>query len=565
MSLITHEKLLARVLALGSAFTTIFIVSGSVTDPVNVTKLLSLGIAASLCLGLLLSSNLLSAVREFKLLFLFSGLFLATGLASVFLSNSPFSQGMYGTYGRNNGWLLYFFLVVTLITASLLQSSESIHLIIRGLLFAGVVNVIYCIWVISFGDFIGWNNPYGNILGTLGNPNFIGAFLGIFIAAYFAYGLGGTSSKLFKYSMFLVIPLTAFEIYDSSAIQGRIVGASGFALVGFFYLRSKFNWIVTGIYTFFVGAVGVLALLGALQIGPLTSLIYKYSVSLRGQYWLAAWNAGKDNLVHGVGMDAFGDWYRRSRDEHALEVPGVNTVVNAAHNVPLDMFAFGGWPLLVSYLAIMAIGACALIRTFLRSKSYDPILVVLVTSWTGYQLQSLISINQIGLAIWGWVVTGAAIAYEKISRIEPSKSTNEQVNGKKNRANQELRATTFPIILASGLIGLLLAVPPFAADSNWRKAQTLQTLAALEGSMVNSYFNIPNTMKYLTNIQTLEQSKFYDLSRKYALIAVEWNPESFELWRLLYYIKNSSPEEKALALATMRKLDPFNPELSSLK
>lgn len=560
-----NEKLLAQVITVGSAFTTIFIVSESVTDPVNVTKLLSLGIASSICLGYLLTVSQLKALKDFKILMLFSGIFLVFGFASVLLSNSPFSQGFYGTYGRNNGWLSYFFLAVILVATSLLQRSESIDLIIKGLLFAGIVNAIYCIWVISFGDFIGWSNPYGNILGTFGNPNFIGAFLGIFIAAYLAYGLKGNTSKPFKYSMFLVIPVTAFEIYESSAIQGRIVGASGLALVGFFYLRSKFNWIVTACYSVFIGIMGLIALLGALQIGPLTSLIYKHSVSLRGQYWLAAWNTGESNPINGVGMDAFGDWYRRSRDQHALEIPGINTVVNAAHNVPLDMFAFGGWPLFISYLGIMVIGAQALVRVALRSKIYDPKLVVLVVVWSGYQLQSIISINQIGLAIWGWVITGAAIAYERMTRTQPSALTGENTVTRKHPKNQNAQASVIPLIFTFGIVGLLLAVPPFASDSKWRKAQSAQTLEALEGSMVASYFNPPNNMKFVRNIQTLEQSQLYDLSRKYALMAVTWNPEAFELWRMLYFIQNSSTEEKSKALTNMKRLDPLNPEIASLE
>jgi hypothetical protein len=496
---------------------------------------------------------------------LFSGIFLVFGFASILLSNSPLSQGFYGTYGRNNGWLSYFFLVVILVATSLLQRSDSIDLIIKGLLLAGIVNVIYCIWVISFGDFIGWSNPYGNILGTFGNPNFIGAFLGIFIAAYLAYGLKGNTSKPFKYSMFLVIPVTAFEIYESSAIQGRIVGASGLALVGFFYLRSKFNWIVTACYSVFIGIMGFFALLGALQIGPLTSLIYKHSVSLRGQYWLAAWNTGESNPISGVGMDAFGDWYRRSRDQHALEIPGINTVVNAAHNVPLDMFAFGGWPLFISYLGIMVIGAQALVRVALRSKIYDPKLVVLVVVWTGYQLQSIISINQIGLAIWGWVITGAAIAYERMTRTQPFALTGENTVTGKHVKNQNAQASVIPLMFTFGIVGLLLAVPPFASDSKWRKAQSAQTLEALESSMVASYFNPPNNMKFVRNIQTLEQSQLYDLSRKYALMAVKWNPEAFELWRILYFIQNSSTEEKSKALTNMQRLDPLNPEIASLE
>ena len=127
---------------------------------------------------------------------------------------------------------------------------------------------------------------------------------------------------------------------------------------------------------------GLFAIAGALQMGPLSQYIYKTSVSLRGQYWLAGWNTGQAHPTNGVGMDAFGDWYRRTRDIRALELPGANTVVNAAHNVPLDMFAFGGWPLFLTYLAIMGLALASIVRVTMSKRTYDPIFVGLTQDYT---------------------------------------------------------------------------------------------------------------------------------------------------------------------------------------
>jgi hypothetical protein len=560
-----NEKLLSKIIASGAAFTTIFLVSGSVTDPVNVTKLLALGVFSFAAIGVIFSNLASIKIRDFFPVLATVILFLTIALASVFSSDSPISQGIYGAYGRNNGFLAYLFLALLLLSAISLNSRESLTRIVKALLFAGIVNIAYCLWVIAFGDFIGWSNPYGNILGTFGNPNFIGSFLGIFIAAYLAYGLGGTGSKLFQYSTVVVIPITAYEIYSSNAIQGRVVGAAGLGIVGFFYVRSKFNSFVTWCYAAAGVVSGLFALLGALQIGPLTSMIYKTSVSLRGQYWLAGWNTGDSHPFLGVGMDAFGDWYRRSRDVHALELPGVNTVVNASHNVPIDMFAFGGWPLFIAYVLIMGFGGVALIRAILRTKKFDANLVVLTSSWVGYQLQSIISINQIGLAVWGWVLTGSAIAYEKMTREEPSLLADKTVKTRAKGGPSEQQAK--PILFAAifALAGIIVALPPFTADSKWRSAQLARTVQAVEESMQSGYFNPQNSMKYLTNIQTLDQSQMFEQAHTFALQAVKWNPESFELWKVLYLIKNSTPEEKLIALENMKRLDPLNPDVTSIE
>jgi hypothetical protein len=416
-----------------------------------------------------------------------------------------------------------------------------------------------------FGDFIGWSNPYGNILGTLGNPNFIGSFLGIFFSAYLAFALRKSASGVTKYSLLVVLPVTAFEIYKSNAIQGRVVAALGIGILGFLLVRSQFGKIAVTAYLFFVSFAGVIALLGALQIGPLSKIIYKTSVSLRGQYWLAGWNTGEAHPFTGVGMDSFGDWYRRSRDAHALELPGVNTVVNAAHNVPMDMFAFGGWPLFLTYLSIMGFAAISAVRVIIRRKYFDPIFAVLLTAWAGYQLQSIISINQIGLAVWGWLLSGCLIAYEKATKADLVQTNSEQmrvVKPKKSTGQSPflVLAGTF-----SGIFGLIISLPPMVSDAKWRSAQLARTVVAIEGTMAPSFFNMQNTSKYLSNIQSLEGSSLFDLSHKYALEAVKWNPEAFELWKVLYLLKNSTAEEKTLALQNMKHLDPLNPDVTSIQ
>ena len=103
------------------------------------------------------------------------------------------------------------------------------------------------------------------------------------------------------------------------------------------------------------------------------------------------------------------------------------------------------------------------------------------------------------------------------------------------------------------------------SDAKWRSAQLARTVVAIEGTMAPSFYNLQNSSKYLNNIQTLEGSSLFDLSHKYALESVEWNPEAFELWKVLYLVKNSTLEERALALQNMKRLDPLNPDVTSIQ
>lgn len=558
------EKLLAKILSYGSALTTILVVSKTVTDPVNAPKLVSLGIVGASAIGVLLVT--LGKVKN-QSIYVIGTLvivFLLAATSATLFSSSPLSQNVYGTYGRNNGLIAYIFLASIMVSAVVLQRKNSFDSVVRALLIAGLVNIAYCGWVILFGDFIGWNNPYGNILGTFGNPNFIGAFLGIFLSAYVAYAISSNRSHWWRWSLLLVVPITIFEIVDSSAIQGRVVAAGGLALVIFSYMRYKVNGFILGLYSSVVSIIGVFAVCGALQIGPLTQYIYKTSVSLRGQYWLAGWNAGESHPFTGVGMDALGDWYRRVRDPQSIVLPGVNTVVNAAHNVFMDMFAFGGWPLFIAYVALVAYSGVALLRTFIRLTKFDGTFTAIAVAWIGYQVQSVISINQIGLAIWGWLLGGTLIAYERVTR---GKSSFDETTGPKRikSSQNNSRGIESRVLVSSfifGLVGLLIALPPFVSDAKWKSAMSAQSLPQIEESMKASYFNPQNINKYVMNVRLLEESKLPDLARKYTLEAVTWNPESYELWKFLYFISGSTPEEKVLAQEKMQVLDPLNPDVT---
>lgn len=559
------ERTIARALGIGSGFVAVLVITGTVTDPVNVTKLFALGGVAIAAVAVLLAFGLQELWASSKALVIFVGLFLVASLNTIVNSESPLTQNLYGAFGRNTAFITYLLLISVVLSVAVLRRQDSFKYLIWGLFGAGFINVFYCSWVIAFGDFVPWENPYGNILGTFGNPNFVGAFLGLFAASMVAYSFKQSLSLAARVGVLVIFLAAVYAIIDSNAIQGRVVVAAGLGIVGFYLVRSKFEAIIAQvIYLLFVGVAGIFALLGALQIGPLTQYIYKTSVSLRGQYWQAGWNMGSEHPFTGVGFDTYGDWYRRARDVQALTMPGPNTTTNAAHNVPFDVFAFGGWPLFASYLGILALSVIAIVKVTHRNRKYDAVFVTLTTAWTCYQLQSIISINQIGLAIWGWLFGGALIAYEVATRSKVDES--QDVQGKRKRSvakkNQGEAVVTSTLIAGVGaVIGLLIAVPPYSADARWRTALGSQDLKKIEAALVPGYLNPANSYKYANAVQLLESSKLFDISLKYAQIGVQFNPDNFDAWRVLYLISKSSPEEKALALENMKRLDPKNPNV----
>ncbi len=567
MSTSNQERFTAKLLALTLGAVTVLVFTQSVTDPVNVTKLFILGGLAFASLGAALAGKGSIGLKPHSLAIVLISFFLLASIVSLVASKAPLSQSVYGVYGRNNGFLLYLLLILVFISTLTIQNSDLFKYLLGALFFAGSVNVAYALWVMAFGDFIGWNNIYGNLLGTLGNPNFIGSFFGMFSALLFTYFFNPESSWKIRTASIGLLILTIFGIIESNAVQGKVLFAAALGISLFYFIRSRVQRVITDLAYILLALVSFLfALFGTLQKGPLAGILYKETVSLRGQYWHAGWITGSQNPWFGVGFDSYGDWYRRSRRESALTLPGIDTVTNTAHNVYLDIFAFGGWPLFCGYVAINLFVILSILRVTIRSRRFNPIFVSLTTVWVCYQLQSVISINQIGLAIWGWIFGAAIIAFDvnekKKYKSEQSLNTDRQRNRRKNK-----NESVFSPQLISGLlsvVGLILSVPPLSADMKWRTAQVSQDVAKVEATLQSSYLNPQNTYRFINIVGVFESNGLYELAHKYALLSVEYNPESFESWRNLSLLKLATQAEKDMALQNMKRLDPYNQTIGEI-
>jgi O-antigen ligase len=554
----TVEKTISLFFFIGVPFTTIFLMTGSVTDPVNVTKLFALGCVGGGVFAITAIYGFKEVWTTSKVLFISSILFILMAINSIINSSSPTTQTIYGVFGRQTGFVAYLLLVMVMLGALLLRTKKSFDRMVWALLIAGAINIIYAAWAIAFGDFIGWNNPYGNILGLFGNPNFIGAFLGMFITGSIAFAFSDHFAWKYRIAFIVLGLLALYEIKESHAVQGLVVTGAGLAMIGFYLILSKTKgWSAVTGYVLAVAVLGAFALAGALQKGPLASIIYKKSVSLRGTYWETGIKMGMDKPWTGVGMDSYGNWYRAFRPDRALiDTPGAGTITNAAHNVVIDIFAYGGFPLLITYIAILVVGIWAIVKVTLRGRAYDGTFVALATTWLAYQLQSIISINQVGLAIWGWVLIGALVAYEYSTRPQ------DEVNEKAKVVKQTDLIFSPQLVGGIGVvIGALIAVPPMSADMKWKSAVASQNVQNVEAALTPTYLAPRDSARMAQAVILFENSKLYDQAYKYALEGVAFNPDYFDAWRVLYGISKATQQDKENALANMKRLDPKNPDV----
>ncbi len=336
--------------------------------------------------------------------------FVLSGLVST-LASSDRLISLLGESQRRNGFVTYLSLVVILI--ALVQYIEFEHFdrltLILGL--TSVLLVVYGLMQFYGADFVDWNNPYNRVIGTAGNPNFSGAIFAMLCTFFSVQLLMDIISKITLRSiLYLVISILLFiSILNTQARQGVLSYAAGlavaFVLIAFIRLRAL-GLILSAL--FFIG--GFLVVQGVLNSGPLKEYLYKETVSIRGYYWRTGIEMFKANPLTGVGLDNYGGFFNFYREVGFPLKYGFEVMSNNAHNTFIQMFATGGFFVGSSYLLLQIVIAIIALKALkVCKKENQGIMIILFASWITFHVQSLVSIDNVAISIWGWVFGGALI------------------------------------------------------------------------------------------------------------------------------------------------------------
>ena len=441
------------------------------------------------------------------------------------------------------------------------RSKHLFHWVEVSMHFAFLYNAAICLLQIRGIEILGYNNIWKFPLGTFGNPNFISAFLGIFVSWVLGHLFSLETQLKYKVLVAVEIILAIFLIVESNSRQGLLIVAASILIQLFFYVKthSKLKR-----FTFQVGAIaaalGIIGALGVFNFGPLANLIYKASVGLRMEYWRAAINMLIDNPLNGVGLNSYGDWYREFRAPSALILPGVDTVTNSAHSIPLDFGAVGGIPLFVAYLFIQALVIHSIFQMLRAPGFNNRESVTLISAWLAFTLQSLISIDQIGVSIWGWVIFGLIISYPQRSfnpGTTPTSKLSKVVNGRKSANDVPLAPTLIAPMFA--LIGLLIVFPNFRADLEWGKAIRTGDINQIRQA-ADAWPQ--DEMRIGTAAFIFGNNKLWDEALVYSEKTLKFNPRSYSVWRMIINNPRADLTMRRNALMKMRELDPNNKTLT---
>ena len=520
-------------------------------DPINSPKFsLLIALAATLILFGFKKTTFIKLFGN-RIYIVINVLFIAS-LIFVFISNgNNRTQQLFGVDGRNTGLLTYISLTIIALYASSLQIDLAVKNFYKTLRFLVLILNFYGIAQILDLDPVNWTSRYPGITGTFGNPNFFSAFLGFSSASLAVYTLKLRKRKEIAHTILLVI-FSLFNLIFTDSTQGYLVFIiSILASLTLMIFNSNKNFKLKIMFNFALLISLVTGLLDVFQKSPWRPILYQDSITYRGDFWRAGIKMLQDHPVSGVGIDNYRDWYLRSIDQVAIQRFQPGNFTDSAHNLFIDMGSNGGFPLIVIYSLFVLYTFFSAIRTFKNQEKMNYEFLGIFALWIGFQAQSLISINNIALAIWGWVTSGLVVAYGRSSRSALSTVPSGLVfSGSK--AFHRFMSKLVPFFIFAGGIGI--AIPQLLSDVNFNSALKAQSSKRLFDS-VNSWPQSTNRMLYAVQI-FIENNK-YEEALQITKKSIQSNPNSYESWFLLSRNSLASQKDINEAAFMMKKLNPL--------
>lgn len=412
------------VAVLSATLVTIF-VAPPLMDPINLPKLTILVLSAGITLFLTLQNAFRkNTLKIDKRVILLISIFTISAIFSSIVNKQNSYTALIGEFGRNNGLISLVTFTLLFLVMSSSSNFATAKFLLLNLTILGFFNCSYAwlqyykldILTFLFPSYSPSSQPEiaGVIVLTVGNSNFASVLLGLTFTASVGSFLSSKNSRSLR-ALALFSSFSHWLLIPHLDMQGRIIFTAGGLIVFGVWLSTNSKnvlrklsygyWIVA----FLIGCTGLGALFG---IGPYAERLSNDLVNFKDRYyhWRAAINMLQDNLFSGVGIDAFGSFYHRYRLIESIQHRGTPMGgTNNSHNIFLQYGATGGLTLMIVYALIILFifwrGTIAI-----KNNPNERFLIgTLFAIWICYQIQSVVSIEQIGIAVWNWIIGGALI------------------------------------------------------------------------------------------------------------------------------------------------------------
>ena len=379
-------------------------------DPFNLPKFWLLILITPILFSYIFTSRITLTKEEkrfYRAVNLLCAIYLGFMLLSSFFAYS-FQVAILGESFRRNGTLTYLGFLTFFLASVKYVRFENILIGLRIILFVGALTGVYALIQISGNDWVKWSAS-NQTISTFGNTNFSGAGMALFAIIIFGLLVSNINNKLVFISYVVIFLTLVYAIVQTNARQAIIILILGLSIYSslFLFRKNKKIWLIG----LFAGILSIIfAVLGIFKVGPIQNFIYKDSISVREYYWRAGIEMFQQNLLLGVGPDHYGIYFKQFRDVGYPLTYGWGITSSNAHNVFIQNFATGGIVVGSAYLALQLLIAYRAFRLIRNTDGDKQVIAVLVFSaWIAYQAQSLISIEFIGVSIWGWILGGSLI------------------------------------------------------------------------------------------------------------------------------------------------------------
>jgi tetratricopeptide (TPR) repeat protein len=210
------------------------------------------------------------------------------------------------------------------------------------------------------------------------------------------------------------------------------------------------------------------------------------------------------------------------------------------------MFANGGVLLGLSYSVLVLLTLYTGINLIKKSSETNRLTsICLVSAWVAFQAQSVISIDNIGISIWGWVLTGAVFGLAS-DRVSDNHTTYHKTQENKKNTYVSLR----PFIIAPVVLipTLILSVSLMRMESDTFRAKILFDNYVMQSSK--------NT--------DLSQNLKTELDRKIkSVLELPFSDPTYQV-QLAYFLFDTGDQKKAIELVN-RVADDFPRNLTAIE
>lgn len=546
----------------GSLIATTLYFHPSLTDPFNSPKMWIVLLIAAWLSGYVISfKGLIFVNKPIKIYALLLLAFTLSAVVATVFTDFKY-VGIFGETQRRNGLATYLALGIIGLTASIFIRMFNVKRLYFATFVIGSIFAVYAFMQTTGRDFVSWNNPYNSIIGTVGNPNFAAAVMsvmGVIIFSLIFFKVLNLFYRVGAAAFSVVLMLLIIQSDSRQGILSFLIGAGLFVVV-LLFSKNK----VLGVLSLSGGLIaGIFSILGMLQIGPLQELLYKSSVSVRGYYWRAGIEMFQQNPLMGVGMDRYGAYFKEYREAGYPLAYGFDITSSNAHNTFIQFFATGGFFLGTAYLVLNGFILWRGVTAVRKFTGNNRLLISgLLAAWVAFHSQSLISIDNIGVSIWGWVLGGSIIGLS-VSNTESELQDQKQFLGKKNDINLKrvFTSTSFTILIVI-LVSFLYRgeVNTYKANVRFDAQDQVarESFRQLQIDAVNTPLNDPSYS--LNRAFALVQSGFIDEGIKIAISIHEGDPRNLDALNGLAIISEDL-DKKSEALTyrlKMAELDPWN-------